>query len=50
MIDKMLFFGYIVGRDGISMNKSKVEVVKKWPQPSNINDVWSFNGLASFYR
>lgn len=49
MTNKVLFLGYIVGKDGISMDESKVEAMKQWPQPSNIHDVRIFHGLASFY-
>ena len=32
------------------MNPEKVEKVKTWPVPKNINEVQSFLGLASYYR
>ena len=32
------------------MDPSKVEAVSKWKQPGNPIEVWSFLGLAGYYR
>ena len=50
MTDNVLFLGYVVSSKGISVDESKVEVVRNWPTPRNIHDVRSFHSLASFYR
>jgi len=35
---------------GISVYKSKAEAIRSWPTPKSIHSVWSFHGLALFYR
>lgn len=45
-----MFLGYIVSKDGIEMDPNKVEAITSWPTPTNIHEIRSFHGLASFYR
>lgn len=44
---EVLFLGYIVFREGIRMDKSKVVAITTWPTPSPVHEVRSFHGLAS---
>ena len=48
--DRIIFLGYVVTKDEIEMDRSKIEVITNWPTPSSIHDVRSFNRLVSFYR
>jgi hypothetical protein len=48
--DQVLFLGYIVSSKGLSVDESKIEAIKQWPQPQTMTDVRSFHRLASFYR
>ena len=48
--NKIIFLGYVVTKDGIEMDRSKIEAITNWPTPSSIHDVRSFHGLVSFYR
>ena len=50
MIDSVLFLGYVVSKDGLSIDESKVTTVKQWPIPTTIHEVRSFHGLVSFYQ
>ena len=48
--DSLVFLGYVVSKDGIKMDPSKVEAILSWPIPKWLHDIRSFHGLASFYR
>nr|GEU92848.1 hypothetical protein [Tanacetum cinerariifolium] len=50
MTPKVLFLAYVVSGDGIRVDESKVAAVQAWPNLTTITKVWSFHGLASFYR
>ncbi|XP_051133099.1 uncharacterized protein LOC127252812 [Andrographis paniculata] len=49
-VDKCNFLGFIVGKDEISVDESKVKAIQEWPTPTKVKDVRSFHGLASFYQ
>lgn len=42
--------GFEVSAEGIRVDQSKVQAIVEWPSPTNIHEVHSFHGLASFYR
>ena len=44
------FLGHVVSAEGIRCHQGKVESVKDWPEPSNVTEVRSFLGLASYHR
>jgi len=44
------FLGYVIGRNGITMAKRKVEAVLDWKTPESLMEVQSFLGFANFYR
>ncbi|GKV06951.1 hypothetical protein SLEP1_g18768 [Rubroshorea leprosula] len=48
--NQIVFLGYVVSADGITVDEEKVKAIKEWPTPKNISEVWSFQGLVSFYR
>ena len=45
----VLFLGHMLSSEGISVNPKKVEKVQDWPIPTNVKEVLSFLGLASYY-
>lgn len=50
LTESLVFLGYVVSKDGIKVDPSKVDAILNWPTPTNIHEVRSFHGLASFYR
>jgi hypothetical protein len=49
-VDRVEFLGHILSKDGISMCKSKVDAILKWPVPRTVKEVQAFLGLANYYR
>ena len=45
---KITYLGHHISRSGVSIDKSKIEVVLNWPRPSNVKDVRSFLGFIGF--
>ncbi|GAA0152429.1 hypothetical protein LIER_10913 [Lithospermum erythrorhizon] len=50
MTNSVLFLGYVVSKDGLSVDESKVETVRDWKTPTTLTKVRSFHGLVSFCR
>ncbi|KAJ9556733.1 hypothetical protein OSB04_011347 [Centaurea solstitialis] len=46
----VVFLGYVVSSQGISVDEEKVKAIQDWPTPKNVSEVRSFHGLGSFYR
>jgi hypothetical protein len=44
------FLGHVISKDGIRMQHSKVDAIRKWPRLENVSDLRSFLGLANYYR
>jgi hypothetical protein len=44
------FLGHTISHDGISVDPSKVEEVMDWKPPESVHQIWSFLGLAGYYR
>ncbi|GJX52818.1 reverse transcriptase domain-containing protein [Tanacetum coccineum] len=57
-VEKLLDIGLIypisdspwISKNGIDVDKAKVDVIAKLPHPTTVKGVWSFLGHASFYR
>ncbi|KAK0595339.1 hypothetical protein LWI29_005754 [Acer saccharum] len=48
--DRLVFLGFIVSAEVIGVDEEKVKAIKEWSKPTNVGQVRSFHGLASFYR
>ena len=44
------FLGRLVGQKGVSIDPGKIEAVKKWPVPRNVQELQSFLGFVSYHR
>ena len=45
----VIFLRHVLSAEGISANPEKVEKVKNWPVPTNLEELQSFLGLSSYY-
>ena len=50
MVTKGIVLGHIVSREGIEVDKAKVELISNLPTPKYVKDIRSFLGHAGFYR
>ena len=50
MVNQGIVLGNIISERGIEVDKAKVELISKFPSPTNVKTVWQFLGHAGFYR
>ena len=50
MVTQGIVLGHIVSREGIEVDKAKIELISKLPTPKCVKDVRSFLGHVGFYR
>lgn len=48
--DRLKYLGYIVDKDGLHTDPSKLEIIKNYPTPKSVKNVRSFIGMCSYYR
>ncbi|KAL5551509.1 hypothetical protein UlMin_001685 [Ulmus minor] len=49
-LNKVHFLGHVVSKEGVSVDPAKVEAISMWSTPTNVTEIRSFLGLASYYR
>ena len=49
-LDRVPFLGHVVSAEGILVDPQKIEAIVDWKPPTNVTEVRSFLGLASYYR
>ena len=50
MVTQGIVLGHIVSREGIEVDKAKVELISNLLTPKCVKDIRSFLGHAGFYR
>jgi hypothetical protein len=48
--NKVEFLGFIISREGVSMDERRVAAIKEWPAPKTYREIQVFLGFANFYR
>nr|GEZ07449.1 reverse transcriptase domain-containing protein [Tanacetum cinerariifolium] len=49
-IKEAIVLGHKISKNGIEVDKAKVDIIAKLPHPTNVKGIHSFLGHASFYR
>ena len=49
-VESVKYLGHVLSRDGISMDKSKVEDINTFPRPKDEKQTRQFLGLSNWYR
>ncbi|XP_049875886.1 uncharacterized protein K02A2.6-like [Pectinophora gossypiella] len=49
LAEEVTYLGYVVSRDGIKPDRSKIEAIVKMEQPSNVSELRSFLGMVNFF-
>nr|GFC79078.1 reverse transcriptase domain-containing protein [Tanacetum cinerariifolium] len=50
MVKEGIVLGHKISKNGIEVDKAKIDVIAKLPPPTIVKGVWSFLGHAGFYR
>ena len=48
--DKLNYLRFIISKDHITMEDSKINAIREWQTLHTVHDIWSFMGLGNFYR
>ena len=43
-LESITFLGYVVSKEGISVDPSTIQAVKDWPTPKSVTEIKSFIG------
>ena len=49
-LPEVKFLEYVISKNGIAMDSSKVEAVLDWQPPTTVSEIRSFLGLTGYYR
>jgi hypothetical protein len=49
-LKQVTFLGHIISKGGISVDPGKIQDLLSWNAPTSVTDIWSFRGLAGYYR
>jgi len=48
--DRLLFLGFVIDGDGVRCDPDKVAAIRKWAPPTDLSELRSFVGFASYHR
>jgi hypothetical protein len=49
-LTEVAFLGHVISAGGVSVDPGKVKDVLNWMPPTTASEIWSFLGLAGYYR
>jgi hypothetical protein len=49
-LKEIKFLGHTISQEGIAVDPNKVQEVMDWKPPTTVRQIWSFLGLAGYYR
>jgi hypothetical protein len=49
-LDSVSFLRHVISGKGVAVDPEKVKAVVEWTRPTNVFEIRSFFGLASYYR
>jgi hypothetical protein len=49
-LEEIQFLGHVLSAKGIAVDPNKVKDILEWNSPTTVHQVWSFLGLAGYYR
>jgi hypothetical protein len=49
-LNEVAFLRHIISVGGVSVDPGKVKDVLNWMPPTTVSEIWSFLGLAGYYR
>lgn len=49
LVDNVKYLGYVISKDGIKADTSKIDAILKIEAPTNVTELRSFLGMINFY-
>lgn len=47
---RIQYLGHWVSEAGVEADGDKIRVMRQWPAPRNVTELWSFLGFTGYYR